>query len=177
MPIIIDANCIANVFDKHCTKHDEFSPVRDWIISGKGKMVYGGTKYEEELKLLSKYLPLIRYLKDVKKVVKGDKSKIDKYQSYVESIRDDTDFDDPHLVAISVVTKCLLICSEDTRSIRHVKERKYYPKTFSRLPSYYTSSNNSNLLSDTYVHQIFKPLTIINKSFQNKFDLMEVKRK
>ncbi len=177
MPIIIDANCIANVFDINCVKHNEYSPVREWIVSGKGKMVYGGTKYEQELRSLSKYLPLIRYLKDINKVIKGDKVEIDKYQCYVESIKDNADFDDPHLVAISVVTKCLLICSEDTRSIKYVKDRKYYPKSFSKVPSYYTSSSNSNLLCDTYVHTIFKPLTTINKSLQCKFNLIELKSK
>lgn len=177
MPIIIDANCIANVFDVHCARHTEFSPVREWIISGKGKMVYGGTTYENELRLLPKYLPIIRLLRESNKVIKGNKTDIDKYQSYVESKRVDPDFDDPHLVAISVVTKCLLICSEDTRSIRHVKDKKYYPKTSSKVPSYYTSSSNSNLLSDTYVHQIFKPLTTINKSVQDKFNLIQIKSK
>lgn len=177
MPIIIDANCIANVFDINCTRHAEFSPVREWIVSGKGKMVYGGTTYEDELRLLPKYLPIIRLLKESNKVIKGNKTEIDKYQFYVENKRSDPDFDDPHLVAISVVTKCLLICSEDTRSIKHVKDRKYYPKSFSKLPSYYTSSSNSNLLSDIYVHQIFKPLTTINKSVQDKFNLIQIKRK
>lgn len=177
MPIIIDANCIANVFDVNCARHAEFTPVRDWIVSGKGKMVYGGTTYENELRLLPKYLPIIRFLRESNKVIRGDKTAIDQYQSQVESKRTDPDFDDPHLVAISVVTKCLLICSEDTRSIKHVKDRKYYPKSFGNLPSYYTSSSNSNLLSDIYVHQTFKPLTTINRSVQDKFNLIKIKSK
>lgn len=45
MAIIIDANCLARVFDKTNIEHDEFVPVFDWIVNGKGKLIYGGSKY------------------------------------------------------------------------------------------------------------------------------------
>lgn len=168
MPIIIDANCIVNVFDKHSSKHEEFKPVLEWIISGKGKMVYGGTKYHEELKSLSRYIRLIRRLKESNKAVEGDRTQIDEYQKIVESRNNDKDFDDPHLIAISVITKCLLICSEDKRSIKHIKDKKYYPDSFKNTHSYYTSSRNKNLLRDNYVHNTFKPLEKMSKTTQQQ---------
>lgn len=172
MPIIIDTNCIANVFEQNSARHSEFSDVLKWIRSGKGIMVYGGTKYINELKKTPKYLKIIKLLKESNKVFEGDMDKIDKYQCFVESLSDDSDFDDPHLVAISVVTNCLLICSEDRRSIKHVKDKKYYPKN-SKVPSYYTSSNNSNLLSDMYIHKDFKSLKKPNKATQDKLNLIK----
>lgn len=162
MAIIIDANCIASVFSKSNVKHSEFKPVLEWIVCGKGLMIIGGTKYLSELRKLNKYLTIIRYLKEVGKVYNGDTKKIDDYQLTVENLRDSKDFDDPHLPAMIVNTKCRIICSEDTRSIEHVTDSKYYPKGITK-PVYYTSSRNKNLLCDHYVDDSLKPLCRINK--------------
>ena len=59
MAIIIDTNCIANVFSPKTANHSEFKPVLEWILLGKGLMIYGGSKYREELKKTAKYLPII----------------------------------------------------------------------------------------------------------------------
>lgn len=162
MAIIIDANCIANVFSKKSANHEEFKPVLNWILLGKGLMIYGGSQYKKELAKTSKYLPIIRLLKDVGKAIEGCKEDIDKYQEKVEQLRDNMDFDDPHLPAIVVVTKCKIICSEDTRSIPYVQNGKYYPKSFT-TPVYYTSSKNKDLLTDKYVDNSLKPLCKLNK--------------
>ena len=44
MCIIVDTNCFAPVFDRKSEKHNQFAPVLEWIISGKGKLIYGGSK-------------------------------------------------------------------------------------------------------------------------------------
>ncbi len=46
MCIIIDANALPSVLKRE----PELCPVFNWINEGKGKIVYGGTKYKEELK-------------------------------------------------------------------------------------------------------------------------------
>ncbi|AEV31403.1 hypothetical protein Oweho_0383 [Owenweeksia hongkongensis DSM 17368] len=163
MAIIIDTNCIANVFSKKSDNHENFEPVLNWILHGKGLMIYGGTKYKQELSKTSKYLPIIRLLKEVGKAVEGCKEDIDKYQKKIEDLRDNKDFDDPHLPAIAIVTRCKLVCSEDTRSIAYVQNGKYYPKGFS-TPVYYTSIKNKNLLTDKYIDNSLKPLCKLNKS-------------
>jgi hypothetical protein len=162
MAVIIDANCIANVFSKSSVKHPEFKPVFEWIVLGKGIMIVGGTKYQSELIKLKKYFTIIRYLKEVGKVHNGDNQNIDDYQLTVEGLRTTMDFDDPHLPAMIVDTKCRIICSEDTRSIPYVTDSKYYPKGI-KTPVYYTSSRNKNLLCDNYVDNSLKPLCRINK--------------
>ena len=162
MAVIIDTNCIANVFSSKAEKHDSFKPVLEWILLGKGLMVYGGSKYLSELRKIPKYLPIIRMLKEVGKVVEGDKLKIDETQERILRICDDIDFDDPHLTAIVYITKCRVICSEDSRSIQYVTNRKFYPPGFN-IPVYYTSKTNSDLLCDKYVDSTLKPLCKINK--------------
>ena len=59
MCLVIDPGCIPKVFDPMNREHTRFIPVWKWINNGKGRMIYGGTKYLKELSHLSKYLPLI----------------------------------------------------------------------------------------------------------------------
>jgi hypothetical protein len=49
MCIIIDADTLGLVFNPETKEHKKFKPVLEWINNGKGKIVYGGTKYEKEL--------------------------------------------------------------------------------------------------------------------------------
>lgn len=162
MPVIIDTNCIASLFSKRDLRHKDFEPVLRWILSGKGMMVFGGTKYKQEIAKLHKYLPIVRLIKEAGKVLEGDSVLIDQYQQTVEEENDDDDFDDPHLVAIAFVTKCRVICSTDDRSIKHVTNSKYYPAKFKK-PVYYKSTKNVNLLSDEYVDDSLKPLCKMSK--------------
>ncbi|WP_340199604.1 hypothetical protein [Ascidiimonas sp. W6] len=169
MPIIIDTNCIANVFSSKSKKHSDFEPVLKWIIKGKGIMLYGGSKYRKELASTPKYLPIIRLLKEVGKAIEGNKDKIDQCQEKIEKLINDDDFDDPHIPAICIVTKSILICSEDTRSIPFVTDNRYYPKGFI-TPVYYTSIKNKNILSDKYIDKSLKPLCKLNKLDKNRIE-------
>lgn len=168
MPVIVDTNCFANVFSRKSERHAEFEPVLDWIVNGKGKLIAGGTKYKNELKKAPKYLKIFTLLRDAGKVHFGNDQEIDDYQKKVEELKEDDDFDDEHLPAIVSVTKCKIICSEDTRSIPHVTDRKYYPTGVS-TPVYYTSSRNKDLLCDKYVDDSLKPINKIRKVYADNF--------
>lgn len=167
MPIIIDTNCFANVFSRSSVKHKDFEPVLRWIIEGKGILIYGGTQYRNELKEAKKYLTIFRLLKEVGKVFNNYDHEIDIFQRTIEAKKDDDLFDDVHLLAISVVTKCRLICSEDTTSIPFVTSKKYLPKGVVR-PVYYTSNKNKNLLCDKYVDESLKPLCKTKKTIAER---------
>lgn len=167
MAIIIDTNCFANVFSKSSEKHSEFKPVLDWILFGKGFLIYGGTKYKEELKKASKYLRIIRLLKEVGKVHLGDDAKIDIIEKSIEKENISKHFNDIHILAICLDTKCVLVCSEDTTSIPFITNPKYFEKGIKR-PTFYTSKRNQNILNDAYVNDCHKPLCKINKSIALK---------
>jgi predicted nucleic acid-binding protein len=166
MPIIIDTNCLANVFSRASKNHEEFAPVLKWILYGKGMIVYGGSKYYEELKRNSQYLKIMRYFDEVGKVLKGDKVNIDTIQKQIEDEYVDPDFDDPHLPAIVIDTKCKIICTEDKRCVRFVAHRIVYPAGIDR-PVFYMSKKNIDLLADSYVDDRLKPLVRINKIKSN----------
>lgn len=147
MAIILDTNCFSHVFCSSDKRHADFRPVLEWVIKGNGFFVYGGTKYQKELKKCRKYLTIFRLLKEMGKVVLIDNNKIDAYQKTVEDKETDPDFDDPHLPAIVAVSHCKLLCSTDERSIRFVTRKDFYPKRFP-IPKYYTGIAFKYLLID-----------------------------
>ena len=108
-------------------------------------------------------------MKEAGKAKVGDKAKIDALTKRNKELFPEEDFDDPHLPAIAIVTKCLLICSEDMRSVKYIKNRQLYPSSFP-IPAYYSSEKNANLLCDKYVHVDNKPLLKINKKLQEKIN-------
>ena len=109
MCIVIDTCTFASVFDPNSRKHNDFRPVRRWIVSGNGKVVYGGTKYKQELRKTSKYLRIIAELSKASRVVAIPDESVDAKQREIEKAFNHRDFDDPHIVAIVIVSGCRLI--------------------------------------------------------------------
>ncbi|MBP5229333.1 MAG: hypothetical protein J6Z32_04220 [Bacteroidales bacterium] len=150
MAIIVDTNCFSRVFCGNNKEHSEFKPVLDWILNGSGFLVYGGKKYKRELQKAGKFIKFFLLLKDYKKAIPYSDEQIDFYQSIFEAKIKDKDFDDPHLPAIVVVSKCRLICTKDTRSQHIVTSPTIYPKKF-HVPRYYTGLKDIGLLNDTNI--------------------------
>lgn len=172
MCVIVDTNTFGPVFDSNNEKHAEFKPVLDWVLHGKGKFVIGGSKYMGELKVAKKYLKIFSILNIYKnKIVKLDDNIVDKEQKRIEGMESNPDFDDPHLPAMVIVSKCQVICSDDSRSIKFVTNPFFYPDKV-KIPRYYTGSRNSDLLSDKYIDSRYKPL---KKLPQNTADCLEQK--
>ncbi len=165
MCIVLDINCLSPVFNKEDEYHDDFKPVLNWIIKGKGKLVYGGKKYKEELRKAKKYLKILILLKKRNKIVEIDDKKADKeHKKLLEKI-EEPDFDDPHLIAIIIVSGCKLICSVDKRAYKFIKEKSLYPAHF-ETPRIYRGKSNKNLLSDKNIADICKPVSKPNKIIQ-----------
>lgn len=156
MSIIIDACCLASVFKQSDANHGKYIPVYDWIYKGKGFMVYGGSKYIKELATCKEVLRIVNKLKlRPGKVVVLNKESVDKEEKRIKDYIPAKDFDDPQLAAISIIGKCMLICSRDDRSHKYVKNPKLYPKGM-KPPKYYTSNRNANILNDAHIHHSYK---------------------
>lgn len=162
MCVIIDTNTLSCVFNPKDERHEDFLPVLNWIVKGKGKLIMGGSKYMKELSRARKFLPIINKLKKSSKVYIADKDKVDTKENEIKARIPDPDFDDPHLPAIAIVGKCKVICTCDTRSYRFVTNRALYSQK-SDIPKYYSKKKNAVLLTDKYVHDYHKPLTTLNK--------------
>jgi hypothetical protein len=169
MCIIIDANCFGRVFDRSNSNHDSFAPVLDWIIKGKGKIVYGGSTYFSELKTAAKYLKIFRLLREIDKAVIGDEVNIDQIEKDLISTVNDSNFDDPHIMAIVIDTKCMLICSDDKKSLKFMKDFNLFPDHI-KPPKYYMGIKNISLLNDKYIPEFYKPLMKCNKEVREKIN-------
>ena len=155
MAIIVDTNCFARVFCRNNKEHEEFAPVLDWILRGNGILVYGGSKYKRELREAMKFLRFFNLLKSAKKAIPFEDAPIDKIQARYEQRYKDPDFDDPHLPAIVLVTKCRLICTKDRRSYRFVTSPNLYPKRF-HVPIYYSGLQDQTKLTDKNIPKSLK---------------------
>ena len=160
MCIVIDTNSLASVFEKSSANHQDFAPVLDWVKTGKGKVVYGGTRFCLEL---GKYLKLFKLLNSAGKAVFVDSKLVDQEEMRISGLISHADFDDQHLVALLLVSKCKIICSQDKRAFPYFRHPMLFGSKAAR-PRIYKSNRNSNLLSDLMIAEICKPCSPTTKA-------------
>lgn len=153
MCIIIDTNVLVSVFNNKSTNHQEFLPVLDWISQGKGKIVYGGTKYSKEM---GKYIGVFNELRKAKKAIYIDNEKVNIQEKIASSKIQHNDFDDQHLVGLLIESKCKLICSLDERAYAYFRLPLFFSSS-SQRPKIYSGKKNKKLLNDNNIAQICKP--------------------
>src|SRR3990172_436071 len=145
MCLIIDTCCFANVFNPNNHDHAHFKPVLIWITQGKGKLIYGGKRYKSELSKCVKYFSLLTQLTVQGRVITLNDDLVDDEEGNVLTKESNPDFDDPHLIAIAIVSRCRLICTNDKSAHKYIKKNSLYPKGIKK-PSIYSSINHTNLL-------------------------------
>jgi len=171
MCVVIDMNVIIAVFNEDDKKHEFFRPVRDWILTGKGKMVVGGSTYFKELGKLNKFRRLYLALRKAGKVVVSSDSDIDKLELELKDKLSHPNFDDPHIVALLIISGCKVICSQDARAYPFFQRKEWYPKGKS-VPKIYCEksySKRSAILIDKNIADICLPCLKLNKTAQNSF--------
>lgn len=156
MCIILDACIISSVFNKNSTNHNEYKPVLTWIIDGKGKIVYGGSKYLEEFRKLPRYRRIFTELKRSGKAVVLNKQDVDGLEKELILKISDPEFNDHHIISMIIISKCMLLCSSDHKAFKQIKNNKIYPNKV-RPPRIYTGNRNSDLLCDRNIADICKP--------------------
>ncbi|MGY2201060.1 hypothetical protein [Pseudomonas gingeri] len=165
MCIVIDINTFHSVFDENSERHLHFRSVLNWIINGKGKIVCGGTKYFQELEKLKRYIKLFNQLKKSGKVVFVDDHSVDSKEKELKELCKDSDFDDPHIVALLIESGCKLICSEDVRSYPYIKRKEWFPKgsTPPKIFCIKSSAKAQRILSDHNIAEICLPCVKLSK--------------
>jgi len=167
MCLVLDTNVFSDFFDSNNANFSEYEPVRNWVFKGAGKLLYGGKKYKDEMRMAKKYLRFFASLDRAGKIIKLDDDKVNSHQIKVKELEDSKDFDDPHLIAIIIESKCQLICTNDKRAIPYIKNNKFYPKGI-KCPKIYSSKRNHKLLSNYYISEICKPCpSLSNKKATN----------
>lgn len=145
MCIVIDPPSLVPIFKDADPEHLEFSAVKEWIFSGPGKLIMGGTKYKSELARVASVLNVIRELEKQRKIIRKDDDLVDADEAEVKKIEPALDFDDPHLVALVRLSGCKLICIRDPRAHRFLRKNSLYQSSKHR-PKLYTRLKNAKLL-------------------------------
>lgn len=165
MCLVVDMNTIPAVFNPSNDNHSNYTPILDWVINGKGKLVCGGTKYWEELAAIGKYIKVFNQFNKAGKVVKISDTLVDAKMNELISLCDHSDFDDPHIVALLIVSGCKVVSSEDERSYPFIRRKEWYPKG-RVLPKIYKSSSfnhASKILCDQNMSDVCLPCSKLKK--------------
>lgn len=165
MCIVIDMNTIHLIFSNN---ENDFTPVKNWIFCGSGKMVYGGTTYLNELGKIKKYNKIIKLLRDLNKVVVVDQSGVDNNET---SLRENgISCNDLHLIAILIISKCRLIASLDTEAYPYFTDKSFYKKK-SIAPKIYSKKAHRGLLRDNNIAQCCRPCVKLNKKERGRLEV------
>lgn len=115
MCLVIDANVFRLVFGKD----KRFDPIREWI-NGRGRMIYGGTKYNKELKKWG-MLPLIKELETGRKTVHIPNGTVDAIAASLKEKFPEAAFDDEHIVALVIASRCRVVCTDDRTAMAYLR--------------------------------------------------------
>ncbi|MFD2938378.1 hypothetical protein [Spirosoma flavum] len=154
MCIIIDTNTLSSVFKNDDAQHHVFEPVKRWIMEGKGKVVYGGSKYISELG--PNYVRLFSLLRGAGKAVFVPNDIVDSDMNVVSAQITHDNFDDQHIVALLRVSGCKLICSSDRRAYPFFRHNLFFNPARNK-PKIYSSLGNTSLLVDRNIADVCLP--------------------
>jgi hypothetical protein len=156
MCLIVDANCFGCVFNPNTREHRRFVPVYNWLMYGRGgRLIYGGTKYKKEVDFTtSHYRRLLTEIERKGRLLPMSDRKVDAAAIEVRrKAKNDPRFDDEHIVALVIVSRCCVVCTDDKRSYPYLKRRDLYP-THVKPPKIYHSARNAKLCCDNHVVDI-----------------------
>ncbi|PYV22794.1 MAG: hypothetical protein DMG27_17405 [Acidobacteria bacterium] len=147
MCLVIDACCIPKVFDTENQQHFNYAPVLEWVSSpsGKGRIIYGGTKYGDELLNLGRYRKIIIELKRMGRVVELPRDQVDRIAHALKAEITDAEINDEHLIAIVIASKCCVVCTDDDGAIHYLKRKEFYSNRRMKRPEIYHSLDNQKL--------------------------------
>ena len=145
MCIVIDANRLPSVLNPRSSDHIEFQSILDWIGKRRTKIIYGGTKYNDELGRMGKYFGILTEMKRAGKVKELDKATVDCIQDDINQRTTHRNFNDQAIVAIIIASRTRLLCSHDTASLPFVRTRNLYPRGI-EPPKIYRDRRDHRLL-------------------------------
>lgn len=163
MCLVLDTNVFGAFFESDNAKHSDFLPALNWVVKGKGKLVYGGTTYKREMKEAKKYIRFFAALQRAGKLVLLCDTSVDDQEAELKKIEPNEDFDDPHLVAIVLKSECMILCTNDKRALPYIKRKAFYSGGGAKKPKIYQSKRNASLLSDKNIASICMPCIKLNK--------------
>lgn len=121
MCLVIDTNCFALVFGSSIKGHKKFAPVLKWITEGRGRMIYGGTKYNTELGRARWMLGIVAELSRKRRTIQIPGATVDPIAMALKVKFPEAVFDDEHIVALVIASHCCVVCTNDNPAISYLK--------------------------------------------------------
>jgi hypothetical protein len=118
------------------------------VALGKGKMIYGGTKYKTELSQVVSVLPLVAELRRAGRVLLVDDARVDETALELKRRFPEPKFNDEHIAAIVIVSRGRVVCTKDKVATAYLKTAGLFRPFGTRRPKIYRSSKNSALCCD-----------------------------
>src|SRR5439155_23669807 len=156
MCLVVDTCCLASVFDRRSKNHDRFAPVLRWITNGKGRLIYGGTKYNKELSMVRKFVPIVAELRRGGRAIQVSTREVDSMAQTLKSRIPDKDFDDEHIVALVIVSRCCVVCTDDKRAMPYLTRTELHREVKLRVPKIYQRRQHDTLCCDQNIVPICK---------------------
>jgi len=148
MCLIIDTCTFHSVFGEHTEHYEKYAPIRGWL-AGRGKIVVGGSKFDEELKR-GGMLGILGEYQRKNRLVRMDTAEVDQAAVLVKGLVTKADFNDEHLVALVRISKCRVVCSDDKAASRYLWSKALYPRRFKR-PKIYRTARNADLCCHEHI--------------------------
>jgi|SRR5580692_392803 hypothetical protein len=126
MCLVIDTCCLSSVFEADAKRHAKFVPVLEWITEGRGRMIYGGTKYNTELRKISKVLGIVSELSKQRRTIQLPNATVDPIAAALKEKCPEAKFDDEHIVALVIASRCRVVCTDDNDAISYLKRNDLF---------------------------------------------------
>jgi hypothetical protein len=147
MCLVIDANCFALVFNSGTKEHGKFVPVLNWITEGKGRMIYGGTKYNTELRRAQWMLGIVAELSRKRRTVQIPNETVDPIATALKVKFPEPAFDDEHIAALVIASRCCVVCTNDNPAISYLKRAEVFSDfAGAERPKIYRGRKNHKVL-------------------------------
>ena len=113
MCTVIDADTFSYFCNPDSAMYSDFQPVRDWIENSNRKIVYGGMDYRNHLSNHKKFLGYLMEQSRKGKIERLNNYEVDRVTDAIKANYTRADFNDHHIVAIVLLSRCKLVCSRD----------------------------------------------------------------
>lgn len=146
MCLVIDSDCLSRVFIGSNREHKKFAPVLKWINTS-GYMIYGGTKYNAQLRELTEVLGLVVELSKRRRTIQLATTTVDAIADELKVRFPEPKFDDEHVVALVIASRCCVVCTYDKGAMEYLRRKDVYdPYKGVKRPSIYSGFKHHHRL-------------------------------
>lgn len=158
MCVVIDADTFSEISDGN---NEDFEPLRNWISQDGHTVIYGGSKYAEELSNHGKFRAYLRELEHAGSTRKLSDQEVDDTREFLKRNFVLAQYNDHHIAAILFVSGCRVVSSHDKGCHQLIQDccshsgrsviMKQLPNLSVNRPKIYQNKSHESFLSDSSV--------------------------